>query len=199
MFTFNRHFVEGEDCKHVPTNKMGGALLPRFLLIHYTAGASFEADVATLSTSPTKASVHLVIGRKAELVQIVPLNRVAWHAGESQWGNLSGMNAHTIGIELSNAGLLRKDAAGHFKTWWGATIPDAEVYEATHARGGPVVGWQLYTTAQIELLLHLAEFLHQRFSFLDVLGHDDVSWPRKTDPGPAFPMGSIRSRVIGRN
>ena len=199
MYAIEKNLLAGGKVVHAPTKKMGGTLLPRFLLIHYTAGASFDADVRTLSTDPVQASVHIVIGRGGELTQIVPLNRVAWHAGESRWGNLNGMNQHTIGIELSNAGLVKKDVAGEFRTWWGAKIPQAEVIEAHHERGGPLVGWHTYTSEPIETLLEVARVLHARFNFLDILGHDDVSWPRKTDPGPAFPMGSLKSRVIGRS
>ncbi|MBX3571313.1 MAG: N-acetylmuramoyl-L-alanine amidase [Mesorhizobium sp.] len=199
MYNINKGFLVGGSCKYVATKKMGGILNPRFLIIHYTAGASFESDVRSLSTDVVQSSVHLVIGRSGEIIQIVPFNRVAWHAGESRWGNLSGMNQHSIGIELSNAGLLKRDATGTYRTWWGGSVPAAEVMEAAHAMGGPVHGWHMYTQGQMNALLEVAGFLQSKFNFLDILGHDDVSWPRKTDPGPAFPMGALRSRVLGRN
>lgn len=198
MYTIQKHYLTGDGYEQLTTKKMGATLDPRFLLIHYTSGASYEADLRTLSTDPVSASVHLVIGRNGEMTQIVPFNRVAWHAGESHWQGLNGMNRYSIGIELSNAGLLKKDQAGAYRSWWGATIPNDEVYEAAHPRGGAVVGWHMFPMPQIEKLFTLATVLYQRYGFLDILGHDDVSWPRKTDPGPAFPMGSLRSRVLGR-
>jgi N-acetylmuramoyl-L-alanine amidase len=30
------------------------------------------------------------------------------------------------------------------------------------------------------------------------MGHDDISPGRKFDPGPAFPMESLRTRLFGR-
>lgn len=182
-----------------PTRKMGGPLNPRFLVIHYTAGASFESDLHTLAVDRNvQASVHLLIGRSGEITQIAPFNRITWHAGLSQWGQISGFNSHAIGIELSNAGLLKKTANGNFITWFNHEIPSSEVIEAAHRRGGPVVGWHTYTPQQLQTLLEVAHVLHSRYQFLEILGHDDISWPRKTDPGPAFPMESLRSRVLGR-
>ncbi|MDP9835971.1 N-acetylmuramoyl-L-alanine amidase [Neorhizobium huautlense] len=184
----------------VETSKMGGVLNARFLVIHYTAGASFDSDLKSLAKdNETKASVHLLIGRDGKIAQIVPFNRVAWHAGKSQWGEISGLNSHSIGIELSNYGVLTKLANGKFVTWFGKEVPDGEVMEAVHERGGPLRGWHTYPQKQLETLISVAHALQARFRFLDILGHDDISWARKSDPGPAFPMNSVRSRILGRH
>jgi N-acetylmuramoyl-L-alanine amidase len=200
-FTVVNHQLASDtiQIQHEPTQKMGGALRPQFLVIHYTAGASYASDLRSLAKdNELKASVHLLIGRAGEVAQIVPFNKVAWHAGQSKWGEISGLNGHSIGIELSNGGLLKKRADGKFVTWFGQEVPDKEVFEAAHERGGPFRGWHTYTRQQTDILLEIAQALHARYGFLDILGHDDISWPRKTDPGPAFPMESIRSRVLGR-
>jgi AmpD protein len=47
-----------------------------------------------------KVSAHLLIRRDGELVQYVPLNRRAWHAGVSRWGGRTACNNFSIGIEL---------------------------------------------------------------------------------------------------
>lgn len=196
----NRLVSDDIDILREDTSKLGGTLMPRFLVIHYTAGASFDADLRSLARDQeTRASVHLLIGRDGAVAQIVPFNRVAWHAGESKWGEVSGLNNHSIGIELCNGGLLKKLANGTFITWFNREIPPDEVMEAVHERGGPQRGWHTFPQAQLDRLLEVAHALHGRYRFLDMLGHDDISWPRKTDPGPAFPMDSIRSRVLGRS
>jgi AmpD protein len=47
-----------------------------------------------------KVSTHLLIRRDGELVQFVPFNRRAWHAGESHFRGRTGCNDFSIGIEL---------------------------------------------------------------------------------------------------
>jgi N-acetylmuramoyl-L-alanine amidase len=44
----------------------------------------------------------------------------------------------------------------------------------------------------------VAALLIGRYELRDVVGHDDVAPFRKEDPGPAFPLTSFRSRVLGR-
>lgn len=45
-------------------------------------------------------SVHYTITPEGKLRRCVPINRIAYHAGRSQWGEQSGLNATFIGVEL---------------------------------------------------------------------------------------------------
>jgi len=47
-----------------------------------------------------EVSTHLLIRRNAELVQYVPFNRRAWHAGDSSFRGRTRCNDFSIGIEL---------------------------------------------------------------------------------------------------
>ncbi len=47
-----------------------------------------------------EVSAHLLIRRSGELVQFVPLNERAWHAGESHFRGRARCNDYSIGIEL---------------------------------------------------------------------------------------------------
>ena len=47
-----------------------------------------------------RVSAHLVIGRQGELYQLVPFDKRAWHAGESEFEGRSRCNDFSIGIEL---------------------------------------------------------------------------------------------------
>jgi len=50
-----------------------------------------------------RLSSHLLIRRDGELVQFVPLDRRAWHAGASRWKGRERCNDFSIGIELEGA------------------------------------------------------------------------------------------------
>ncbi len=47
-----------------------------------------------------KVSAHLFIKRTGEMIQFVPFNKRAWHAGKSVFSERCGCNDFSIGIEL---------------------------------------------------------------------------------------------------
>ena len=47
-----------------------------------------------------KVSSHILIKRTGEIIQFVPLNLRAWHAGESSYKGVEDCNNYSIGIEL---------------------------------------------------------------------------------------------------
>ena len=54
-------------------------------------------------------SVHYLIDAKGNIQQLVPENRVAWHAGPSFWAGTQGLNRSSIGIELEHADFGQTD------------------------------------------------------------------------------------------
>ena len=50
-----------------------------------------------------KVSTHLLIKRDGEIIQFVPFNMRAWHAGESSFDGKDNCNDYSIGIELEGA------------------------------------------------------------------------------------------------
>ena len=109
------------------------------------------------------------------------------------------MNKYSIGIELVNAGKLQKRADGAWVTWSKKVIPDDEVVLLTHKNESKETGWHIFTEKQINAAIEVASALHEKYEFTDILGHDDSAPSRKIDPGPAFPLGSFSSVVLGRN
>lgn len=180
------------------TTNQGGALRPAYLIMHYTAGTSLSGATSWFSNPAASASAHLTIDYNGKIVQSVAFNKVAWHAGASSWAGISGMNRHSIGIELVNAGKLKRKENGKWENWSGAAIPPARVIVATHKHESSQAGWEAYPQAQLDAAMEVAVALHASYHFLDVLGHDDISPNRKVDPGPAFPMLSFSSKVLGR-
>jgi len=175
----------------------GGRLEPEYLVMHYTAGGSLQESVDWLAQSASKASAHIVIGRDGRVVQQVPFDTVAWHAGASSWEGRLGLNRWSIGIELDNAGRLVPHGR-KWRSWFGGSFNTSDVLEATHKHESAPAGWHLYTPVQIAVALELASFLVEQYHLRDVIGHEDISPGRKSDPGPAFPMDSFRARIFGR-
>ena len=184
-------------CEFQKSPCRGGRMTPRLLVIHYTAGASARSSINWFMNPDARASAHLVIGRDGAITQLVPFNTVAWHAGASQWNDLSGLNRHSIGIELDNAGRLQRHGNG-WRSWFGRDYSADEVLEARHRHETEVCGWHLFTAEQIEATVEVATVLFGHYGLEDVVGHDDISPGRKADPGPAFPLAALRSRLLGR-
>lgn len=68
-----------------------GAVVDK-VVIHITDGSpSLSGCVERFCKAETKASPHFVIGRGGEVVQLVALDRAAWHA--------RGWNSESVGIE----------------------------------------------------------------------------------------------------
>ena len=178
----------------------GGALQARWLVMHYTAGRNAESSISWLANPQAKASAHLVIGRDGKITQLVPFNVVAWHAGASSWEGVSGLNHHSIGIELDNVGRL-DHIAGQWVSPLKIVVPDDQVRVAKHkndAPGLPPSGWQTYTAEQIDAAFSVAQALIAHYALRDIIGHDDIAPGRKSDPGPDFPLVSLRARLFGR-
>ena len=168
----------------------GGSEMPvrRFLVIHFTAGASGLSSIAWWQNPKAKgASAHFVIERDGTIYQCRPCNRTAGHAGVSAWRDpktkkqFTGMNSCSIGIELANGG----DA---YPSKFSALPPTL----ARHKNGGPVKEWETYPAAQLAACEMLSRVLVDRYNLDDVVGHEDIAPNRKSDPGPAFPLGKIR-------
>jgi N-acetylmuramoyl-L-alanine amidase len=191
------HKLVGIPYKRSPNQS--GIIKPKYLVIHYTAGRSAERSVATLTNRKRKASAHLVIGRDGSVTQLVPFNKKAWHAGKSEWKGLTGLNAHSIGIELDNPGFLHKDESGGWRTWFGTSVDAKNVIIARHKNGGKLKGWHIYSEAQMDKLEEISELLFEKYGLEDVIGHDDIRPKGKSDPGPAFNMKSFRAQLIGRD
>lgn len=169
-----------------------------YIVMHYTAGTSASSSISWLTNRRAQASAHIVIARDGSVTQLVPFNKCAWHAGRSVWKNRQGLNQYSIGIELDNAGKLAQQG-GAWKSWSGHDIEDSDVIIATHKHASSADGWHVYSQAQIESALQVAEVLVDRYPIKNVIGHDDIAPRRKSDPGPAFPMNSFSSHIMGRH
>lgn len=122
-----------------------------FVVIHATVG-SLRSALSWLTNPASKVSAHYLIAKNGEVFKLVDEQRVAWHAGKSQWMGHSGLNAYSIGIELVN----RNDGSDPY--------PD-EQYQAC-----------------AELVASICHRLHIPVDREHVIGHYEISPGRKTDP-----------------
>lgn len=189
------HRLEGDGITYQPSPNRGGELRPDAIIIHYTAGRDLSSAVATLCNPDVRASAHLVVGRTGEIFQLVPFNRIAWHAGKSSYGGREGYNRFSIGIELDNAGLLSKNGRRYF-SWFGREYPESEVFYGVHRNQQVARYWHRYTEKQIALAEELCRLLMAKYPIREILGHEEISPHRKIDPGPAFPLDKLRSRLL---
>jgi N-acetylmuramoyl-L-alanine amidase len=188
---------EGTPLPFESTPNRGGSLQPEYLVLHYTAGRDAASSVRWFQNKDAQASAHVVIGKDGRITQMVPFDRVAWHAGISRWEDRVGLNAYSIGIELDNPGKLRCRGDAWY-AWFEQAYDSASVIEAVHKDESEPAGWHVYTPRQIDAAFDLAFLLMKKYGLKDILGHEDIAPGRKTDPGPAFPMDSFRSRLLGR-
>jgi len=80
----------------LPPGCFGGDAIDCF----FSNTLDINADPYFAEISEMRVSAHLLIRRDAEIVQYVPFNRRAWHAGVSCFEGRDSCNDYSIGIEL---------------------------------------------------------------------------------------------------
>jgi N-acetylmuramoyl-L-alanine amidase len=188
----------------IASPNVGGAINPRFITMHYTAGWTAASAISTLTRKGSGVSAQFVIDRDGTITQCVRCDRRAWHAGPSAFMGYKDQNTHSIGIELVGPGFLYHDGKGGFlgtdpkKT----PVPSARLqgYEFTslaHPRlGSKPVAWSHYTDAQIEASKRLVKAICDEYDILGLNSHEEIDtrgW--KTDPGPMFPLHDFKGLV----
>jgi N-acetylmuramoyl-L-alanine amidase len=76
----------------------------KYLIIHFDAANNATSALSWMLSDKSKVSAELWIGRDGSVVQLLDFGMIAYHAGESEWKGLKGLNSHSIGIELQNNG-----------------------------------------------------------------------------------------------
>jgi N-acetylmuramoyl-L-alanine amidase len=181
--------------EQTPNVSAGRKITQELIVLHYTAGPDAESSVRHLLNPASQSSAHLVIGRDGDVTQLADFTQRAWHAGRSRWLGQPDVNSRSIGIELDNAGRLVQ-IGSTYRAWFGRSYPEDQVLGASHKNESGMSWWHAFTEPQLEACLEVCQALAAAYDIQDIVGHDDVS--NKSDPGPAFPLESIRSRVFGR-
>ena len=137
-----------------------------FIIIHYTGMQSEIESLKRLLSKKSKVSAHYLITRSGKILNLVNVNKVAWHAGKSRWGNFNNLNINSIGIELQNRG----HKIGYER------YPKKQI------------------SALIKLCAWLKKKF--KIKSANVLGHSDIAPLRKIDPGEKFPWKLMSKKKI---
>ncbi len=139
----------------------------KFLVFHYTGMKSEKNAINRLINEKSKVSSHYFLKRNGEIILMVPDLYIAWHAGVSKWKKLSSLNKYSLGIEISNKG---------------------------HGNG-----YQQFSKKQIQSLIRLSKSIIKKYKVkkINILGHSDIAYNRKKDPGEKFPWKLLSRYKIG--
>ena len=138
----------------------------KYLIFHYTGMKSEKRAIKKLTNIKSKVSCHYFIKKNGEIIQIVPDQYVAWHAGISSWKNDFQLNSNSIGVEISNPG---------------------------HEHGYKNFN-QNQISSIIKLSKILTK--KYKIKKENILGHSDIAPLRKKDPGEKFPWKLLNKKKI---
>ena len=148
----------------------------KIVVIHYTA-ENFDRSLSVLRGN--EVSAHYLLPAvpperqgKPVIWQLVPEEKLAWHAGVSFWRGSTRLNDISVGIELENIGFTLHNGEQHFSP---------------------------FAPAQIAALEKLLPDIIARYQIApqNIVAHSDIAPQRKTDPGPLFPWKQLADRGIG--
>ncbi|WDF73680.1 N-acetylmuramoyl-L-alanine amidase [Novosphingobium sp. KACC 22771] len=178
------------------------------IILHYTAGYKAPSAINHFLSTDAKASAHFVIETDGAIVQMVSINKGAWHAGGGIYDGRKDINHFSIGIEIVNPGYHYKDSSDRFLNWQKKVVdpkllaPFPGMIKAFDPWVGSETYWPEYPNEQLDALENLIKSLIQSVPTIhDIVGHKDVDTLRKkkVDPGPAFPMLRFRKLIDDRS
>lgn len=72
------------------------------VVLHSTVEPTTEGTINIFLNPASQVSAHFVVGRDGRVVQMVPLEKRAWHAGVSTLDGQGDLNNYSVGIEMVN-------------------------------------------------------------------------------------------------
>ena len=125
-------------------------------VLHYTGMEDAASAIARLRDPESRVSCHYLVAEDGQVLRMVAEDKRAWHAGQSYWRGVHGVNGASIGIEIVNPG---------------------------HEHGyRPFTPAQM--DSLLPLLAGIVR--RHQVPKANVVGHSDVAPARKQDPGELF-------------
>jgi N-acetylmuramoyl-L-alanine amidase len=155
---------------------------PVGVVIHHTATYNLNATVEYFKKNVV--DVHFVVGHDGKVVQMVPCNMAADHAGESEWDGKKWLNNYYIGIEVVNIGWLKK--VGDLSFVDGYKRPWVGKVRVRDTQGEKY--WEPFTDSQEQAVEKLCVWLCKEYGIKpeNIVGHFECSPGRKNDPAGGF-------------
>ena len=145
-----------------PSPNFDDRMLPiTMIVLHYTGMTDAQAAIDRLCDPAAKVSCHYLVAEDGTVLEMVPEDKRAWHAGKSHWRKWNDINSASIGIEIVNPG----HEFGY------RPFPDAQIDAVVR-------------------LVHELKDRHQ-ITRGNVVGHSDIAPARKRDPGELFPWARL--------
>jgi N-acetylmuramoyl-L-alanine amidase len=140
---------------------------PDMIVLHYTGMPEASAALERLRAPASEVSAHYLVLEDGRIIQLVPENRRAWHAGVASWAGETDINSCSIGIEIVNPG----------HDYGYRDFPKRQIAALTALCRGILTRYTIPPAR--------------------VLGHSDVAPARKQDPGEKFPWRTLHDSGVG--
>lgn len=72
------------------------------IVLHCDASGDEKGTIGWIQSKESKVSYHALIGRGGTVYTFVPYDRMAWHAGKSEYKGRKHCNLFSIGLSFSN-------------------------------------------------------------------------------------------------
>jgi N-acetylmuramoyl-L-alanine amidase len=177
--------------------------VPQGLIIHYTAGNRDQSAHSAIQSAFQQNHSYFFIDAKGTIYQQFDLNKWGSHAGESfcPVTERKNISKYYVGVEVACAGKLNF-TNGAYYTWFGKMVSPHEVRyfdgNETQIHKGH---YQKFTIPQEQALMTLSLALIKIFgiSIELIMGHDEVSPMRKSDPAGSLSCSMSEFRNILRS
>lgn len=75
---------------------------PRVIVLHATGPGSLKGILEWVTNPAAKVSYHGLVAANGDYYQLVPPERAAYHAGQSEWRGVTAVNSISLGLSFVN-------------------------------------------------------------------------------------------------
>ncbi|MCS6775709.1 MAG: N-acetylmuramoyl-L-alanine amidase [Chloroherpetonaceae bacterium] len=72
------------------------------VVLHATVEPTVQGTINIFLDPAKRVSAHFIVGKEGQVIQMVPVEKRAWHAGPSELDGKPAVNDYSVGIEMVN-------------------------------------------------------------------------------------------------